>query len=223
MDDAVCLTIDVDWAPEEVIAEAVAALDARGARATFFATHDSPLLRTLAEGGPHEVGVHPNFEGAADGGLPELMRLFPQAVTGRSHRLHVSSEVLNVYRAHGLRFESNVFLPGHPHLRPVARFADLISVPFYWSDDKHLDLDRPFELAAVGLDEPGLKVLNFHPVHVFLNSETPAHYERAKPVYHDPSALRAARGAHGIADLFAAVLDHVGPRARTIAEVARAG
>ena len=222
MDDAVCLTLDVDWAPDEVIVECVAALDHAGTRATFFATHDSELLRDLAEAGVHEVGVHPNFDAGPDGGLPELLRLYPRAVGGRSHRLHVSSEVLQVYRAHGLRYESNIYLPWHPQLRPVARFADLISIPFYWSDDKHLELGRPLELGAVGLDTVGLKVLNFHPVHVFLNTETPDHYARLKHADQQPDVLAGERGARGIGDLFAAVLDHIGPAARTLQEVSGA-
>ena len=93
-------------------------------------------------------------------------------------------------------------------------------MPFLWSDDKHLELGGRFAADAVGLDAPGLKVLNFHPVHVFLNTETPAHYGRAKAAYHDPAALARERGPHGIGDLFAEVVERVGTRARTVAEVA---
>ena len=104
MCDDVCLTLDVDWAPDAVVAAALEVLDRAGARATLFATHDSPLLREVAAGGGHEVGLHPNFDAADDGSLEELRHLYPRAVGARSHRLHVSSKVLELYRRHGLRY-----------------------------------------------------------------------------------------------------------------------
>jgi len=62
------------------------------------------------------------------------------------------------------------------------------------------------------LKGPGLKVFAFHPVHVFLNTPTIEFYERNKPHYDDPAALRAARhDGMGVRDLFSEVLEVLAP------------
>jgi hypothetical protein len=39
-------------------------------------------------------------------------------------------------------------------------------------------------------DMDAVHIFNFHPVHVFLNTETLRRYESAKPYYQDPAKLR---------------------------------
>jgi hypothetical protein len=126
----------------------------------------------------------------------------------------VSSRILLRYVAHGLEYESNVFLPGHPGLQPVRRFEELVSIPFYWSDDKHLERGSPFEIEALNLDASGLKVLNFHPIHVYMNTTSPEHYASFKGDYQDVDALARRRDgdAPGIGLLFARVLAELGRR-----------
>ena len=43
----------------------------------------------------------------------------------------------------------------------------------------------------------GLKVLNFHPIHVFINSESESRYATAKRNYQDVGWLRSTRNASG--------------------------
>ncbi len=213
--DAVCLSLDVDWAPDPVLAYVVDLIARAGVSATLFATHHTPVLTEL---GPptFEVGLHPNFDRGADLDAPlhELKAAYPGARGARSHGLAVSSRVLQRYMAHGLRYESNVFLPGHEGLRPVTRFVELVSIPFYWSDDKHLERGEPFELAAMRLDVPGLRVLNFHPIHVYMNTVSLSHYESFKAHYHDHDALAELRDplSPGIGTLFDGVLAELGRR-----------
>lgn len=213
----VCLTLDVDWAPDEVVASAAALIERAGARATFFATNESPVLAAL-DPGRFEVGLHPNYNNVRDGDfdvpLAALKGLYPAARGGRSHGLYVSSAILAGYRAHGLRYESNVFLYLHENLRPVLRFKDFVSVPFYWSDDKHLELHDTFGPDHLGLDAPGLKVYNFHPMHVFMNTSSEAHYQSYKPHYKDVAGLRERRNesGEGVGTLFSAFLERVAGR-----------
>jgi hypothetical protein len=203
--DTVAITLDVDWAPEEAIAATAAVLDAAGVKATYFATHDSEALRRL-DPERFEIGLHPNFNDALsdlERPLEELGALYPDALGARSHSLFVSSQILGLYRRHGLRYEANVFLDGHPDLRPVPRFADLVSIPFNWSDDKHLERGRDFTVEATGLDRPGLKVFNFHPIHVFMNTTSDAHYASYREHYRDAAALQPHVGdGDGIGTLF---------------------
>ncbi len=212
--DDVCITLDVDWADEEVLEQCVSMLGDAGLRATFFATHPSEVLAGL-DPDRFEVGLHPNFPpGEPDLGAPlaELKRAYPDAVGARSHSLVSSSPILQEYVRHGLSYESNIFLLHHPGLRPVLRFDDLVSIPFKWSDDKHLELGLPFDATAPGFGDPGLKVLNFHPIHLALNSRDPGHYAAFRDHSDRGSALRelADPDGEGIATLFAAVAAEVG-------------
>lgn len=224
MNDA-CLSLDVDWAPDTVLADVVEAIVAAGVRATIFATHRTPVLTAL-QNDAIEVALHPHFNRGddLDSPLGELKDAYPGARGARAHGLAVSSQMLLRYVAHGLRYESNVFLPGHPGLRPVRRFEELVSIPFYWSDDKHLERGEPFRLEPLGLDAPGLKVLNFHPIHVYMNTVSPEHYASFKADYQNADALARRRDgdAPGMGSLFAAVLAELGRRGQgrlTLADV----
>src|SRR5262249_50748614 len=80
-----------------------------------------------------------------------------------------------------------------------------------------------FDVAALALDRPGLKVFDFHPNIVYLNSSGDAAYMATKNFYHDPERLLAARepgrGARTLLiDLLAAVSSRRLPTA-TVGEV----
>jgi hypothetical protein len=213
--DVVCLSLDVDWVPDPILAHVTSLITRAGVSATFFATHPTPVLKSMSSPA-FEVGLHPHFNRGEDLDSPlhELKAAYPHARGARSHGLAVSSQVLQRYMAHGLRYEANVFLPGHAGLHPVTRFADLVSIPFYWSDDKHLERGDQFELSALALDAPGLKVLNFHPIHVYMNTASPAHYRGFKAHYQDADALAERRdvGTPGIGTLFEEILVELGRR-----------
>ena len=88
------LTFDVDWAHEEIIADTLNLLYNHDASATFFATHESSVLKSVIEDKKHEVGIHPNFNDLinntcvgenAESRLKNLLELFPSAKSIRSH------------------------------------------------------------------------------------------------------------------------------------------
>jgi len=207
----ICITLDVDWAPDGVIEPVLESLQDAGVKCTFFATHASPLLMNVGDERV-EVGLHPNFNGCNgdyDTPLRTLMEAYPRARGGRSHSLYVSSHILRRYQQHGLSYESNNFMPMHPHLRPMMRFERFVSIPFYWSDDR-LEVYSWFDLRNLRLDDPGLKVLNFHPIHVFMNTASEEHYLGYKQHYQDPDALRPfIHQGSGVGSLFDAVLRYV--------------
>lgn len=213
--DLVCVTLDVDWAEEEVLEASLGLLEKAGVKATFFATHESKVLAD-AEGDQIEIGVHPNFndcEGRFEEPMEKIMDLYPNAVGARSHSLFTSSHILTLYMKHGLRYESNVFLLDHPLPHPLLRFTELISIPFCWSDDKHFELERPFKGDAAGLGTPGLKVLNFHPIHLFLNTKDLPHYESSRPHHPNPKAMRELiNDGPGIATMFEEMMGEIADR-----------
>jgi hypothetical protein len=211
--DTVSITLDVDWAPEEAIRGAAGRLEAAGLRATFFATHESAALAAL-DPDRFEVGLHPNFDRSGDdhrSPIATLKSLYPAATGARSHDLFTSSRVLALYREQGLSYEANIFLPWHLGLHPVLRFEGLVSIPFNWSDDKHLEFERTPAVTELPLGRPGLTVLNFHPIHVAMNTRDLAHYAEYKPHYTDWEALAdfAGMDGPGIGTLFDELVDHL--------------
>jgi hypothetical protein len=212
---ALCLTLDVDWEPDFAIDAVAARLAARGVRATFFATHDSPALARLrARPDRFELGVHPNFlPGSTHGATPEAvlahcMALVPEARAVRAHCLVQSTPLLDlILAATPLRVEASLFLPGAAPARPFAhrRAEDaLVRVPYTWEDT--------FALAgrhalAPPLDDAPL-VLAFHPIHIALNSTNMARYgalKRQVPALQDATAAQLApfvAEGHGVGAVF---------------------
>jgi hypothetical protein len=224
--DDLCITLDVDWARDEIIYPVVEAMERAGVKATFFATHESRLLEGL-DPARFEIGLHPNFNnsgGDFEGPVRKLKSLYPRAEGARSHSLFVSSGVLQSYVGSGIKYESNAHLPLHEGLRPVIRFGGLVSIPMYWADDTNFRLKGSFNLGDLKLETPGLKVLDFHPIHIFMNTSSEAHYEEYKSHYQEPQRLGdfINRKELGVGTLFQSLLDYLktsGRRTYTLGEV----
>ena len=116
---SICITFDVDWATEEALEYVIKKLEKNDINATFFATHDSKLLKSVNKS-QFEVGIHPNFNNSnCDFSSPiqNLIKIYPNAIGGRSHSLFCSSNILQIYEEVGLKYESNIFLPFHENLK----------------------------------------------------------------------------------------------------------
>jgi hypothetical protein len=221
---AASVTIDVEWAHPEVLADTLALIDARGLRATFFCTHAG------IDVGVHERALHPNFRRQGNSVLANVGRdqlagwtdeafyryvieatrpFCPEAIGVRSHALFYDAPLLGLYRAARLEYDSSAFLPLTPSIVPVSRGFSLVELPIYYMDHWDLVNGRTgFALDRLHLDSPGLKVLDFHPTLIYINAATPAHYAAARPGYHQPEQLKKRRfGGRGCRTLFEEVLD----------------
>ncbi|WLT31794.1 hypothetical protein [Geothrix sp. PMB-07] len=210
----IAFTCDLDWAPDAVLADTLELFAHHGVLCTVFATHATPLLQRTASG--IEVGLHPNFnpllEGAGTGHassiLAELQHHYPGAIGVRSHSLTSSSRLAALFREQGLAYEANTLLPYARSLSPVRLWNGLLRIPFNWEDDVHCLYGRPFD--ALGLDlGRGLNILNFHPIHIYLNTETLDRYETARPHFQNPKALLDHRNRStvpGVRDLLLSLL-----------------
>jgi hypothetical protein len=200
------LTFDVDWVNDDILSPMINKLQSYGLQATFFATHQSRLLNSLDRDG-FEIGLHPNFD-TGDGkidsqALSKLKEMYPNAVGTRSHTLLFGSRILSQLHKCSLRYESNIYLHRHTHLRPVLRTRDILSIPFNWSDDKHLELNEPFQLSRLpDFDSEGLIILNFHPIHLYLNTDQYSRYEEAKQFFNKPEIDAFINHGQGMATLF---------------------
>jgi hypothetical protein len=201
----VYLTFDIDWACDEVLAETIDLVESAGVAATWFVTHATPLLGRLMRNPAFELGVHPNFNpllaGAADAAgiiavMDDLRAIVPDARVVRAHSMVQSSRLSQVYVDRGFTHECNDFIPEQAEwdLRPWRLWNGLLRVPHFWEDDATC-LYRQWTPMATLLSRPGLKVFNFHPIHVFLNTEDLDRYERTRPWHQRPGELRAHRHA----------------------------
>ena len=216
----IVLSFDIEWACAEVVADVVRLLEERNLRATFFCTHPG------IEVADHERSLHPNFfrdgntQVAEAHSIPDELEFYravvgaartlcPEATGVRSHRRYYTPLVEQVLRENDLQYDSTAMEPLTPGLAPGWLGDNLLSLPIYFMD--HWDLGfqaTGFELARLRLDEPGLKVVDFHPNLIFLNAATIGQYEQSRPYYRDPDRLRAARhSGRGVRTLFLDLLD----------------
>ncbi|MBN8704012.1 MAG: hypothetical protein J0M08_13170 [Bacteroidetes bacterium] len=192
----ILFTADIDWACEEVIADTISLFEKYNVKCTFFATHDSSVLKNCNKD-LFEIGLHPNFNQILNGTstknaeqvFKELKEIYPFAKGARSHSLTQSGPILDIYKRNGMEYECNHFLPYHQGLKPFKLWNDLIRIPFNWEDDYHFALGYSFDDYLLDFNDAGLNILNFHPIHVFLNSEDNNRYLGVKNMLNNPTEI----------------------------------
>lgn len=194
------LTVDIDWASDDVLIYAVDLLERHNISATFFVTHNTPVLARLRSNPKFELGIHPNFNFLLNGDfrngrcaeevVDRLLNIVPEAKSVRSHSMTQSSILLDLFFEKGLTHESNHFIPEQLHieLRPWQHWAGLVKVPYFWEDDVYCLTKENSSMESLLLRK-GLKVFDFHPIHIFLNTENMSRYNRCRGVLGDHEKL----------------------------------
>ena len=107
------ISFDIDWVCDEVLQHCIDILDEHQVKATFFATHTSPLISKLESLG-HEVGLHPNFLPTLKGDcssfqeiIESLVEIFPDAVGIRTHCLITGSPIIQYYSKLGISYDAS--------------------------------------------------------------------------------------------------------------------
>lgn len=220
MDD-ILMTLDVDWAPDFIIQDIARLLRSSGVRSTWFATHESPAIRELEADPLFEIGIHPasyTTEGMKES-MREMKRLFPQAISLRTHGLFHSSVLRHTETVeHGIRIDSSTYLREMPNISPFYTYYDskpLLNVPFLWTEDGEMYAPEASFHAERIVAIPGLKVLDYHPVHIWLNSRTMERYNGLKAKLGPPTKWTEKdltgswleEGARGAGDHFKEILE----------------
>lgn len=204
LDRTVFITFDVDWACDEVIEDSLGLIENGDARATFFLTHSSAVFDKHLNSTSIELGAHPNFNGLLDGnstveGMRQVVKnireIAPSAVSVRSHSLTQNTKLLDIFHEYGFTHDVNLLIPAQSGmiLRPFVNWGGLIRAPYFWEEDIHCIFQS--EGKEVGwdvgkfLEIPGLKIFNFHPIHVFLNTERLTRYDECRPYHKDVNEL----------------------------------
>lgn len=200
------LTFDIDWACDDVLADTIDLVEQEHAdvAATWFVTHDTPLLARLRANPKFELGIHPNFNFLLNGDprngkdpqevIDRLVEIVPEAKSIRTHCMLQSSKLLQMFCDNGFTHDCNHFIPEQSdiHLRPWFLWNGLIKIPHFWEDDLAFIYKNDTPMQVI-MSRPGLRVFDFHPIHVYLNTEDSSRYEKARDNFHRPSELLKLR------------------------------
>lgn len=171
---------------------------------TWFVTHDTSLLQRLRDNPNFGLGIHPNFNFLLSGDLrngatveeviDRLLEIVPQAKSARSHSMTQNAHILDMFAKKGLTHDSNDFIPeqNRIELKPWRLWNGLIKVPYFWQDDRACIYSENTPIEDL-VTRKGAKVFNFHPIHVFLNTENLERYERTRAIHRNPQALNKQR------------------------------
>jgi len=206
-EDRIYLTFDIDWATDEVWEDTIRILENEQVAATFFVTHPTPLLNRLRRNIDFELGLHPNFNQLisaksqldAEQIVRNLKEIVPEAVSVRSHSLTQSSHILDSFSRNGITHDVNLLIPAYSNMEAAAfrHINGLLRAPFFWEDDVHcVAMARGYEMDWNPLrfiNRKGLKIFDFHPIHVFLNTEDLTRYERTRYCHRDYAELEKHR------------------------------
>ncbi|MBK9782011.1 MAG: hypothetical protein IPP55_18545 [Anaerolineales bacterium] len=198
--DKIFLTFDIDWAHDDVLNDTIDLVEEANIAATWFVTHETPLLSRLRANSKFELGLHPNFNFLLEGDIrngkncheviDRMYAIVPEAVSARSHSMTQNSGILELFKSRGLTHEVNHFIPAQTHieLKPWLLWNNLVRVPYNWEDDVHCMYGLEKRLSSF-IRFSGLKVFDFHPIHIFLNTENLDRYERTRPLHQKPDEL----------------------------------
>ena len=140
----IAFSLDVDWAPEEVIKDSLNLFENYGVKCTVFNTHDSNIINE-SNRDFFEIGIHPNFNPLLDGNnntnadsiIKKLLKIYPEAKGIRSHSMTQSSRLLRLFKDNGLIYDCNQFFPYKWDLHPYKCWTGLKRIPYNWEDDIH--------------------------------------------------------------------------------------
>ena len=184
------VTFDIDWSPDWMIEDVLAILERHQVKSTWFVTHESRQVAALQNNPLVERGIHPNFMPNSSHGNSEaevfdyIKAIVPEAVSMRTHGLVQSTGLLlRAADRYGMRLDSSLFLPpqAQGRLHDLAVGATRIRrAPFFWANDLTMQHPSPTWDTRTMLSGDQLRIFDFHPFHVMLNTNDYQLYEALK-------------------------------------------
>jgi Polysaccharide deacetylase len=190
------LTLDIDWAPDFAIENAAMPLIENKIKCTWFVTHLSPYIKKLFRHTDiFEFGIHPNFFPGSSHGKTEtevlkyICSIVPHSKVVRSHALLQSSRLLSAMSEEfGIETDANLLLYLTPDISPHKIYfkhnsEGIVRIPFFWEDDIAMyDPCITRNIESPVYHPNGIKIFNFHPILVYLNSTSMHSYEKLKTI-----------------------------------------
>lgn len=210
------LTFDMDWADDGVLTHFLNLMNDKDLTGTLNVTHKTNVFQ--GGGQRLELGIHPNYNSLLMGNntdenymhvLKSMKEIVPDAITMRSHALSSSSIIVSKYSGFGIQYDLNTLIPAYaglcikPYKAPAN--ANVVVLPFIFEDDIYLSQDvrqAPRFFLSDEFEAP--RIFNFHPIHLFLNTDQLSTYENARPYFSDYEMLETCinRQNYGIKDFF---------------------
>lgn len=194
--DYYALTFDIDWAPDWCVETCLDICRKASIPATIFVTHKSKLIDEINNDPLFELGIHPNFfPGSSHGNenrdiLDYCLDIVPAATSFRTHGLYMSSPLLSLIsdEYETLRTDVSIFMPFNIHLRPTSVYMGeknrrIVRIPYFWEDDAAASCPG-WNWKIEIMPSSGLKIFNFHPIHVALNMASLKKYSELKNKIH---------------------------------------
>lgn len=199
--NAYLLTFDVDWAPDCILYPIAERLIENQIKSTWFITHRSPFLEFLRSHQDwFELGIHPNFMANSTQGrdlesvMKHCLSIVPEARSIRTHGTYFSGQFLSYIATQtSIQLDSSTFWPGGQVLSPVVHEVNntrITRLPVYWIDDYLLHQQKPDWANSTPSTIEGVYVYAFHPIHIFLNSNSLKEYDKFKNEIMDFSNTR---------------------------------
>jgi hypothetical protein len=158
-----------------------------GLKLTIFTTHESPVLKKQPDF--VEVGLHPDYtrqNGTIfEESLIKLKAAYPQAIGTRSHRNFFGQNIADLNHRHGMEYDASLFLWNQPFCQGFQDHNGMSRFSYFWEDGIHLDMGLPLSWKSIRLNTPGLKIINIHPMLIYLNSKTDDHRRSVTSQYRD--------------------------------------
>lgn len=217
----VSLTFDTDNCPELAIEFVQERLESHGFAGTFFCTQCYESLRE-----PHEPATHPFLRefyklDEMFAPLDRLMEQIPAAVGNRCHQLTCNGALYRRLGEVGFLYDSCWPMYMHNHIKPIRLHTGILELPIFYAEN--LIIEQGMTRAFLdGLRAPGLKVLLFHPVHIFHNSNNKTYYEIMKVPYPDryvPELVNRGKGVLTFFDTLLEILENEGITVTTCKEI----
>lgn len=190
------LTFDIDWANDDIIIDTISILEKHEVKATWFVTHQTKVLEKLRKSNKFELGIHPNFNNLLNGAeknnseeiIKSLKDIVPEATALRSHSLTQSERLLDLFSEFGLKNICNTFIPSSikTKITPWKLWSGIQIIPHCWQDNVSFKIS----LESKPIFNDSIVVYNFHPIHVFLNSENMERYESSRQFHKNIEKLR---------------------------------
>jgi len=181
------LTFDCEWAPNFILEHVSNLLIESEVKSTWFVTNESAIIEELKQNSLFELGIHPNFYPGSSQGedsdsvLKNLKKIVPKSKSIRTHRLLQSSPLLCKFQEYGIENDVSIFLPYTKNITPhYSKYLNLFRFPFFWEDDAEMVENSSWSINDTKLNINGLKIYNFHPILIYLNSKDLKSYNQLK-------------------------------------------
>lgn len=195
----VFITFDIDWSHDEVLLDSYRLCHDAGVKSTFFVTHKSKALEHLDNDHMVTLGIHPNFQPllrksrnslSVKEEIKRLMKIVPNALCSRSHGVIQGGDILQEMSEQGVIFDANDSIPFESGIKvkPFRTVHNLIKTPYVWADEHEWVFDRKTSFKQL-INDIDFLVVDFHPIHVFLNTENSLRYESTRVLHTRPEEL----------------------------------